>query len=73
MTTVTLFLAAIAAVITAATPGFLAWMQARKTHLMVNSRLTELIELTRVSAKAEGRLEESEHQRKKEAAAAAEK
>lgn len=50
-------LAAIAAVITAGTPGFLAWLQARKTHTAVNSRLTELLELTRKSSKAEGVLE----------------
>jgi len=57
MTKLEIFLAALAGIITAATPGFLAWLQSRKTHLMVNSRLTELLELTRTSAKAEGRLE----------------
>ena len=55
---------AIAAVIVAATPGFLAWLQSRKTHLLVNSRLTELLELTRKAAKAEGKLEAVDEQSK---------
>jgi len=57
MSNLAIVLTALAAVITAATPGFLSWMQSRKTHRLVNSRLTELLNLTRESAKAEGRLE----------------
>lgn len=61
-----LIMASIAAVVTAGTPGFLAWLQARKTHVAVNSRLTELLELTRRSSKAEGVLEGKELPRKSE-------
>lgn len=40
-----------------AVPGWLAWLQARKNHVMMNSRLTELLDATRKSAKAEGKVE----------------
>ncbi len=66
MSEVSIFLAAVAAVVTAGTPGFLAWLQARKTHIAVNSRLTELLELTRQSSKAEGILEGKIQDRKSE-------
>ena len=59
-----MILAAIAAVVTAGTPGFLAWLQARKTHVAVNSRLTQLLKLTQKSSKAEGVKEGKEQHRK---------
>lgn len=51
----------IAAIIGAAPPTAVAWLayrQAKFTHKAVNSRLTELLELTRTSSKAEGVLEQ---------------
>ena len=36
------------------------WQQLRKTHELVNSRMTELVELTRRAALAEGRLSQRE-------------
>lgn len=38
-------------------PSWLTFFQARKTHIIVNSRLTELLELTAKSSRAEGRQE----------------
>lgn len=48
------------ALIAAAPPSVLAWLawkQARNTHLMVNSRLDELVKLTSSRARAKGRME----------------
>jgi hypothetical protein len=36
------------------------WQQLRKTHELVNSRMTELVDLTRRAALAEGRLSQKE-------------
>lgn len=57
MTSIDTILVGVAAIVTAGTPGFLAWLQTRKIHTLVNSRLTELLQLTRDSSKAEGKLE----------------
>lgn len=35
-------------------PGILAVIQSRKTHQLVNSRMSELLELTRKASRAEG-------------------
>lgn len=47
----------IAAVLTAGMPGFLAWRQGKSSHKLVNSRMDELVNLTRTSALAKGKLE----------------
>lgn len=57
-----LILLAIAAVITAATPGFLAWLQGRKIHTIVNSQRTAM----------EASIKALEEESKKSAARAAE-
>jgi len=36
------------------------WLEVRKVHTLVNSRMTELLELTRVAARAAG-VKEGEH------------
>jgi hypothetical protein len=35
-------------------PALLGWLSSRRTHRLVNSRMAELLELTRRSSKAEG-------------------
>lgn len=44
----------------AAFVSFLALRKSKETHLLVNSRMTELLEITKKSSKAEGILEEKE-------------
>jgi len=39
-------------------PAWLAWRQSRKNHELVNSRMTELLTLTKSSSRAEGVEEE---------------
>lgn len=51
------YLIGIAAVITTAMPGFLAWIQSRKTHSEFNSKMDKMLALTQKDAKAEGKLE----------------
>lgn len=52
--------AIIVALIYTAPPSFLAWLawrQGKHSHKLVNSRMDELVELTRTSALAKGKLE----------------
>jgi len=49
--------AIIVGAMTAATPGFLAWMQTRRTHVAINSRMDELLTLTKKQSASEGREE----------------
>lgn len=57
MSKLEIWLAGISAVIVAATPGFLAYMQSRKTHKEFNSKMDAMLVLTQKEAKAEGKLE----------------
>lgn len=57
MSKLEIWLAGISAVIVAATPGFLAWIQSRKTHKEFNSKMDKMLALTQKDAKAEGKLE----------------
>lgn len=42
----------------AATPALLAFLEVKKVHVLINSRMDELLKLTKVSSKAEGVAEE---------------
>jgi len=63
--TIYYILLGIAAVLTAGMPGFLAWRQAKTSHNLMNSRLDQLVRLTRKDALAEGKLEGGKEERKK--------
>jgi hypothetical protein len=52
--------AILVALIAAGPPSFLAWLawkQGRKSHVIINHRMDELVKLTRKDALAEGNLE----------------
>ncbi len=56
------------ALIYTAPPSFLAWLawrQGKSSHKLVNSRMDELVALTRKSARAKGRLEGQAAEKKK--------
>lgn len=58
----------IVALITAIPPtivAYLAWRESRRTHLTVNSRMTELLEATKASSRAKGK-EEGKKEEKEE-------
>jgi hypothetical protein len=48
---------ALVAVIVAGMPAMVALLKINQLHVLINSRLTELIEITRQAAKAEGIIE----------------
>lgn len=51
---------AVATSLAASVAGLLAWLQSRQNHKVMNSRLDELVALTRKDAKAEGVAEEKQ-------------
>jgi len=63
--TIYYILLGIAAVLTAGTPGLLAWRQGKASHALMNSRLDALVEITRRAARAKGRLEGRAEEKKR--------
>lgn len=62
--------AVIGTIITAAIPGVLAWLKSRQTeksigelHILINSRLTELLKASAAAAHAEGNIQGRDQER----------
>lgn len=58
-------MAAVLMAVAAGIPGLLAWMQGRASHRLMNSRMSELVKLTRKAALARGKIEGRAQERKK--------